>query len=278
MSGFNVFLHQEFLRRQAKNKSYSRRAFARDLGISPGFLSQLFSGQKNLSADKASIILDHVDWSKSKKSTFLNLVRLSAAKEESLKEKIKGDLSGQRQSLVDYKEVKLDVFRVISNWYYHGFIALIKTDNFRSDINWIAKRLGLKVERIKEVIEVLKNLQLIRNNAGKWEPQYEMIRTHRVPSGAIREHHRQFLEKAIVALRNQASDEIDFSGSTIAIDKKKLPLAQKLIKEFREQIAEVLADPDHTDEVYRLSVQLFRISEPVGTSIQKNQSIEKKLR
>ncbi len=33
---------KEFERRKSKNKSYSLRAYARDLGISPSYLSKLF--------------------------------------------------------------------------------------------------------------------------------------------------------------------------------------------------------------------------------------------
>lgn len=47
-------LENELIQRKTDNSRYSLRAFARDLEISPGFLSHLIKGEKSLSPDKAS--------------------------------------------------------------------------------------------------------------------------------------------------------------------------------------------------------------------------------
>jgi hypothetical protein len=49
---YRVLLSEEFLSRVAGNHGYSMRAFARDLNLSPGFLSEVMRGKKTLSLAK----------------------------------------------------------------------------------------------------------------------------------------------------------------------------------------------------------------------------------
>jgi hypothetical protein len=54
------FLSSELSRRKQRNDSYSARAFARDLGLSPSRLSEVLSGEhglSELSADRIAIRL-----------------------------------------------------------------------------------------------------------------------------------------------------------------------------------------------------------------------------
>ena len=55
-----VYSYQSTLRRilkerQQRNKRYSLRAYARDLGISASFLSDIMKSKENLSPDKAKL-------------------------------------------------------------------------------------------------------------------------------------------------------------------------------------------------------------------------------
>jgi plasmid maintenance system antidote protein VapI len=55
MDIFKDFINREFDLRSSKNGSYSLRAFARDLGISPQRLSHLLSGKKGISKDAPNL-------------------------------------------------------------------------------------------------------------------------------------------------------------------------------------------------------------------------------
>lgn len=254
------FLNQEFQRRKGRNLQYSQRAYARDLNLSAPFLSQLMSGKKKLSPDRGSELLKKMDWPKSQKDLFLKSVRFENAKNSEHKNMIEAEIKNQK-SFLQYQDLKLDTIQVISNWYYHAFLALLKTKNFKSDDEWISKRLGLSVEKVQSIISVLGHLGFIQHQAGRWVAQYNMLRGKSVPSRALRDHHRQFLDLAKSALEQQSPEERDITGSTLAIDISKLPEAKKLIREFREQMSELLCDSEKSDDVYRLSVQLFRVGE-----------------
>lgn len=49
--------------RSAANHNYSLRAYARDLGVSPGFLSDILRGKKHLSQENAKSIFTTLGFS-----------------------------------------------------------------------------------------------------------------------------------------------------------------------------------------------------------------------
>jgi transcriptional regulator with XRE-family HTH domain len=53
-----TFLKREFARRKARNRSYSMRAFARDLGFDHSTVSQWMRGERPVTANAASQICD----------------------------------------------------------------------------------------------------------------------------------------------------------------------------------------------------------------------------
>lgn len=260
MRVYQSFLTHEFKSRLRKNRRYSLRAFARDLGLSPGFLSQVLAGKKGLSPEKASVIAGKLGCTPAERTQFLNLVRLDHAKCDQYKAVIRRELQGKVAPKIRYREIEQDAFQVVANWYYHALVAMTEIKGFQPDASWISKRLGLADEDVERALKALAKLKWIdRDECGNWRTTGEMMRLESVPNRAVREHHRQFLELAVRALETQDFEERDFSGCTLAINARRIPEARRLIKEFRENMAELLTEPDHNTHVYRLSIQLFRV-------------------
>jgi uncharacterized protein (TIGR02147 family) len=78
-------------------------------------------------------------------------------------------------------------------------------------------------------------------------------------SQALRISHRQSIEQAVVSLNETPLDLRDISSITMAIDLKKLPMAKKIIQEFRHKMADVMEAGNQT-EVYNLNIQLVPVS------------------
>lgn len=47
------------------------------------------------------------------------------------------------RALSDPNQLSMDQFAIIADWYHFAILNLINTPGFKSDISWIAKRLGL---------------------------------------------------------------------------------------------------------------------------------------
>ncbi|MGZ3796604.1 MAG: helix-turn-helix domain-containing protein, partial [Pseudobdellovibrionaceae bacterium] len=71
-------LKSELRTRQKSNSSYSLRAFARDIQLSPGYLSDLMKGKKKVSVDTAMKISKALSWSWRDTQVFLQMSQLSA--------------------------------------------------------------------------------------------------------------------------------------------------------------------------------------------------------
>jgi plasmid maintenance system antidote protein VapI len=71
----HFYLKREFQWRKEKNPLYSQRAFARDLGLSSGEMSELLAGKRSLTLKKRLRLLDHIELSEQEKKEFLSEVQ-----------------------------------------------------------------------------------------------------------------------------------------------------------------------------------------------------------
>ena len=71
-----LFLRLELELRSQRNQAYSLRAFARDLDISPGFLSQLISGSRKSSPEKIDFLSRKLQLNGSRKMLFDKIAKL----------------------------------------------------------------------------------------------------------------------------------------------------------------------------------------------------------
>ena len=69
-----TMLKNELRARKSRNPSYSLRSFARDLTLSPSFLSRILSDSKKLTFERAVVIAHLLNWSPSKRAAFIMMV------------------------------------------------------------------------------------------------------------------------------------------------------------------------------------------------------------
>jgi uncharacterized protein (TIGR02147 family) len=94
------FLKEKLEEKQLQNKSYSLRAFAAKLGISPGGLAQIFSGKKKLSLERAHEIAEALKLSKEQKKLFLLAVEFEQSKKVERKAEVFEQIKKLNQSKV----------------------------------------------------------------------------------------------------------------------------------------------------------------------------------
>src|SRR6202012_2760191 len=105
------------------NRQYSMRAFAKQLEVSPAYLSRLLKGDRHVSKPMAERII-----------TKLNLDPIDAA-----------ELRAQNTDrTATYGKLNYDLFRddqirVLSDWTHYAIIALLELEDFKADPKWIAK-------------------------------------------------------------------------------------------------------------------------------------------
>ena len=82
---------------------------------------------------------------------------------------------------------------------------------------------------------------------------------------AIRGLHRQMGELALEAIEGVSQDERHFSGLTLGVTHAAYEKIVKRIAEFRKEIIAIATEEPETDEVYRLNMQFFPVTNIKGS-------------
>lgn len=240
------FLRETYKKRRDRNPTYSLRAFAKSLDISPARLSQMLNRRRPITSNQLEKIADALALDPETKS------RLAA--------KSPGPRLDKLPRAKAFEAIDLEVFKFISDWQHSALICLLTTQGAKSEVRWLAKRLGVSTIEIRGTIERLVRLGMIGRRGKRLVPTAGNFATPSgIPSAALRSLHKQMIDKASDALESQSTEQRDITSMTMGIDKSRLPEAKILIQEFRRQLCAYL-EGGTPSEVYALNVQLFQLS------------------
>lgn len=261
-SYINLF-REDYLQRKEKNPLYSIRSYAKYLDLTPAYVSMIFREKRHLSHSTAIRISKKLKWSREKQKYFVNLLEFQNPKSEESKEAALINLQALESTNVNFSSLEIDTFEAIAGWHYSAILTLLTLLKNKATIALISKRLNLNTTLVENAMIRLQRLGLVKKESYHWKGIFDYLRLQSTPSDAIRLFHKQHLIKASKAIEEQSFDERDFSNMTITVDRAKIPLAKKKIAEFHHEMAKIL-DGKNSTEVYQLSVQLFRLTEPAG--------------
>lgn len=235
----NFILHvlrSEFVERCRTNPNYSLRAYARYLSVDQSLLSKILRGERVISKRNASAFCAKLG---------LNPSRLSWHNDKE-----------QFTPLAD------DQINFISEWYHFAILEIIKTNSFKSDEKWLAKRLGLNVEVVRTAVQRLQRLKLIEIDGGKWRvlSANNSWTNNEYTTEARRRLQRDFLKMSLDAVESIPFAERDNGSLTIAIDKKRLPEFKEKLKQIRHELNDYFQADGEFDEVYQLTMSFFPLS------------------
>ena len=259
------FLAETLSERMATNPGYSLRAFARDLELAPQSLSNVINGRRGLSDRMAIRISQKLGLTEIETELFCQSSKATFSKSRAMSAVAKAKIIHLQKSSGVTKNLELDLFKAVSNWHYFALVELIKIGKHKSRhnaIQWFASKLGIAENEVKVALSRLERLELISQTEASWKVNQDaVVADQGVPTEAVRNFHRQILDKAARALAMQSQGERYGSSSTLPIRVKNVPRAKKLIQEFREKFNRELTDHKHGEEVYGFSVQFFRLTE-----------------
>ena len=154
----------EILRRQldnrlSRNSNYSLRAFARDIGVSPSSLSDILNGKQGFSKNKAIQIGNKLGFNPMEINYFSTLAESKYAR--SLSNRKIAKLKLQKFLKTKETELSIESFKIISQWYHLAILELTKIESFESDNKWIAKKLGITIDEVRQAIERLIKMNLL---------------------------------------------------------------------------------------------------------------------
>ena len=124
--------------------------------------------------------------------------------------------------------MRMDAFNVIKDWYHFAILELVSLTNFQSDPNWMAAKLNLTSIQVENAIERLIRLGLLKREFGKvvLTNEYTVFGNEQ-RSDAIRNFHKQILEKAFIAIEQQNIHRREYSASILAVNGEDIPSINK---------------------------------------------------
>lgn len=235
-------LRNELAQIQAKNPSYSIRAFAKKLDVGFGTLSQVLAGKRSLALKSAEKVLDRIGASPVDRSKVLR--------------------APQSKPSYEYTQLQADQHFVLSEWYYLAILNLVRTKNFQSTPEHISRRLGISTNLTQQAIERLERLGLLKYEKEKLvRCKVALNTTDEVSSAAVRKSHSIGLDLARKSLDEHELHTRDFTWLTFAFDPRQMEAAKQKIREFQDEFSELFSTSKEATEVYRMALQLFSLTQ-----------------
>lgn len=237
---------------RSRNPQYSRRAYSKKLGLSAGAISELFNGQRKVSAKLAERVAGRLALDPQERAELF----------EHFPKRVRRFKRGSTDSIdPNYLQLSADQFRVIGDWYHFAILTLMRSKGFKNEVNWIANRLNLSPTITRTALERLKRLELVHDDGqGNLKRSKTRYRTSDdVANASVRRAHSEYLDRARNALDTLPVEERDFTSLMLTLSPEQLPRAKEMIRKFQDDLAaELEASPQ--PEVYQLCIQLFPLT------------------
>lgn len=263
-NSYRTFLQCFYDDLKKKNEKYSIRYLSRKLDVSsPSTLNMILRGHRNPGIELSDKICKVLMFSKVEEKYFKALVKLEKNK---LTDQEKLQLQKEIKKINPYNDLELideDKFSIISNWYFFAIRQLIQLDRFKSDLDWIYKKLNKKISKskIKEALEILEKNKLIKFVNKEYQICHEQMETTTdIPSEALKQHHEQMITLAKESIREVSIEYRDIGGTTFGVDPKDLQQMKKEINEFRKYFYKKY-EKQKGKAVYQINIQLFPLTD-----------------
>lgn len=256
LASFRSVLKFEFERRNKKNKSYSMRAFSRDLGIAPSRLSEIFSGKQGLSPLRARTIGEKLEFKNEKLDWFCNLVAAESSRSRHLKNKAIEKLAPFQNGVLAQELILNLPFE--PKWYHFAIRRLTQISCFKSNPSWISEQLTLPLKTTKKAIQEMLQIGMLSRGTNDELIITENYTNH--PSSNQKNSDLFFktmLKKAFDSRKQYQEKQRKHDIHFFSIDTKQIPEIKELIEEFKAKLDHLTYQSEDHDALYATIINLF---------------------
>lgn len=252
-------LRKAFLLKQKRNEAYSQNALARDLSLSPVFVSKILTGAKSLPSGRFKKVFKTLEMDVTLQSTYLRAVVLEALPEGELQTLAKNALISESK-IEHYGRQNSKQYGFLKQWFNVAILSYLTCDSLSSSPDAIAEYFDISEKEVQNSLREMAAAGLIEQKNGVWlktenHTYFPTTKSHE----DVRSYHRQILQKAFKELSKTNEEDFEkrlITSFAIAVNPDNVGLAKNMIAEFMGQISHALADGD-CKEVYQCSVQLI---------------------
>ena len=259
-TSYRQYIADYYADKKAKS-AFTWQEFTRAAGFSsPVHLKYASEGKLNLSDAAALRVAQAMHLAGYEQDYFCEMVKFDNAKTDAEKKAAFGKMLSIADS-VKAKIIEGDSFRYFESWKNPVLRELAPAMPGAKPLALArACRPEITAAEVTETLNFLVKAGLLQKDKdGNYKQTERGVTTGpmEVTPIAVREMHRQMGEFALEAIEGVAQDERHFSGLTLGITRDAYEKIVQEIAEFRKRIITIATQDDGMDEVYRLNVQLF---------------------
>ena len=261
---YRQMLQAEFESKIKARGSFTLRAFAQYLSVSPSLLSDVLKGRKNLSQETAFKVCQKLKFSDLQRQYFLTSIKCETTKSMELKSELHDQLRQLTSDKTVY-DLSVEMFRMISDWYHYAILEYTDTNQDTSD-ETLAKQFNISIHEVRSAVDRLIRLELVEKDE---KGQLKRVRDNLLVQSknkneALQKFHSQMLEKATVAIKTQTNEERLIGSETLPFDVKDLQEVNQILEECFNKVVALSKRQKNKKDVYHLGIQFFRLNKETG--------------
>ena len=255
---------QDYYDERKRCSAFTWRDFARDAGFSSAvYLKYVCEGKKNLSVNAAGSVAAAMGLAGYEQTYFVLMVSYAHAKSD----KAKRAAFEERCALAHAHKVRVlgnEEFDYFKSWKNPVLRELAPHMPGARPLEMArACKPAITAAEVSETLDFLVRAKLLKKdrsgNYRQTDKSVSMGSVDAVPVAA-RDMQRQMGEFAVKALDLPLSER-DMSGLTMGLTRRAYDRIKKELADCRRRIVAIAAEDDGTEQVYRLNLQLFPMSE-----------------
>ena len=259
-TGYRQYIADYYADKKAKS-AFTWQMFAEKAGFSsPVYLKYVSEGRFNLSEEAALRVAAAMSLVEYERDYFCEMVRFDHAKTDDEKKVF----FNKMLAIADAHKVKVieaDSYRFFEDWKNPVLRELAPSMPGAKPLALArACRPEITAAEVTESLSFLVKANLLqKDKEGNYVQTEKSVTTGPMKATpvAVRSLHRQMGEFALDAIEGVSQDERHFSGLTLGITRQAYEKIVQEIAECRKRIIAIAREDDATEEVYRLNMQFF---------------------
>ena len=265
---------QDYYDERKRCSAFTWRDFARAAGFSSAvYLKYVCEGKKNLSLGAAGSVANAMGLAGFENTYFVLMVSYAHAKGDAAKRAA----FEERCALAHAHRVRVlgnEEFDYFKSWKNPVLREMAPHMPGAKPLEMAhACKQKISATEVSETLDFLVKANLLRKdkngNYHQTEKSVSMGPVDAVPVAA-RDMQRQMGEFAVKSLDLPLSER-DMSGLTLGLTRHAYEKIRKEIAEFRRRVVSIATEEDKTEQVYRLNLQLFPMSERLDKEFEKKE-------
>ncbi|MCX7726029.1 MAG: TIGR02147 family protein [Chitinispirillaceae bacterium] len=260
-SNYKKYILDFIEEKRSKNKSYSYRSAARQIGIPSGTLSRILNGTRRIGIELLPKFTKYLGLKRREEEYFKLLIAFDSIK--NAKEKLECYKKILKIRAENYVVVPPEKHRLFEQWYNVALLELLRIvkegePDFLSSL-FIPK---VSATKIRKALKLLEELGYVKHELQKGTYPTEPFLTSgdKWESVAIQAFQMAVSELAVKVLDTIPREERDFSTLTMALSPEAFEKVREVLKKVRTEIAEIERNCLNPDRVYQINFQFFPLT------------------